>query len=139
MTAPTKAAPKAAKKTRTPAVKIDFSSVTVADGGNLSRAGASALDGTPVLEWLQDSWATKSEHTFTDPKTKEKRTAYVGKSKTVTVPTAQAESMVRLLRTGAARLNLGLRCVPSTPANGKVTIAFAAKTPRKVTPKVAAK
>lgn len=114
---------------------IDFGAITATDAPLPVGARTSAVDGTPVIGWLQDSAATDNRTARTivshdKAGNKTERDGWTGKGKSITVPVAQVEQVTKLLRQGARRLNVGLRVVPGKPVNGSVTVAFAAKSLR---------
>lgn len=103
---------------------IDFSALTVADAPALpGRNSATALDSTPVLAWLTDSWDAR-QSVERNGKASEQ-----GKVKSVTVPKDQVAGISALLREAAIRLNCGVAVRPGEPDDaGNVMVAFRAQT-----------
>lgn len=131
MTAPTKAAPKArGRKPANERPKINFDALTVVESEVPTRqgTGASILDGTPVLGWIDQSWQGRKPRNKR-LKSGETVTVEQGSGRKITLPSAQVDHMTRLLRLAAAKRGLGVKIVTGEAnARGHVDVVFAAKT-----------
>lgn len=90
-----------AKPAQKPKVTLDFAALEVVDvqASDIKHTRNSQLDSSPVMEWLKQSKQNN-----------------VGKS--VNMPTkAHAEAFLTLLRSAAARLNIGVRIVVEPTLN----------------------
>lgn len=106
------AAPAAAPaRTRVTKPVIDYTKLAAADTELPKGTRSSALDGTPFVEWMQDS---------------RKR----GVAKAVTVPVAAEKQTVYLIRQAAQRVDCGVKVVADQPVSGNVKITFQAKDKR---------
>lgn len=110
--------PAAAKKAvaAPKAAGLDFGSLTVQDVDNteLKANRGSQLDGTPILGWLKESYEKDQ-------------------AKQVPVETVDhAKTLVQMLRSGAARLDIGVKIVvtPGLDKPGKQTVKFLGKDKR---------
>lgn len=109
--APVKAAPVKAVK-RTPAPPIDFSGVTVAKASTpVKSLRSSAVDKTPVPGWVKQS--RDNDNAPVD----------------ITIPKDQADHLKSLIRTAAARQDLGVRIESPDRdlGNGSVVVKFQTK------------
>lgn len=104
-TAAKTAAPAAKTAAPAPAVSINFDALTVTDvdAAELKQERGSNVDNTPVKGWLSESKAT-------------------GKAKSVPMPNkAQADMLVTLLRSAAARLNIGVKILVTDRNGNRIT------------------
>ncbi len=100
-----------AEKAKVPA--LDLSALTVSDAAvpTITRTTTAAKD-NPFIAHLQASYDSKT-------------------GKSVTVPEANADEVMYLVRQASNALNIGARVVKSEPVRGKVTVTFAGKDRRK--------
>lgn len=139
MTAPTKApaakvtalpvnGSEKAKRTRAPRVDIDFTSITPGTAETLDRTreGANRLDGTPIRDWVKNSWANaKPEMAVRNGADVEIK---AGSIVTVPVPSAGASQVKRMIRDAAAEGGVTARFGKDKVAGDVTTISFQAVT-----------
>lgn len=112
---------------RTSVKGFDFSTVAPTAETPESLPGSntsSALDSTPILGWVQDSWENRTEGTRGNPP----KPCEFGEVLSVPVPDAMVETTCDLLRMAAKRLGVGISIRPTKSENGATRIYFRAQT-----------
>lgn len=116
-----KAAAPAAPAPKKAAVSLDFTALQVTDVAKteIKHERGSQLDNSPVMAWLKESYENDQ-------------------AKAVPVPSQEhAEALHTLLRSGAARLNIGVKVVITDAENGGKLVKFLGKEKRAYKPKKA--
>lgn len=125
-TTDTKTAP-AQKKDDAPA--LDFSTLTVTTAEAPQRTGGGRrATVNPMMTHMQDSWNARKEWGNRKDENGTPYTVYLGEGREVTVPKANVQQVLNLIRMAANKLNLGSVTQEEDVPGGKVRISFAAKT-----------
>ena len=117
-----------------PAAKFDFGALTVADAPLPGRNATPAIESTPFVAWVTESWKARQTVKVMrgTGKARKEVTVEHGTSKSTSVPADMVEKVVGLLRQAATIIGCGIAIRPSDEdANGNVTIAFRAQTKSK--------
>lgn len=135
--APAKAAPAkkaAAGTTRTRQTKplMDFATIKAAptDATMVSRPRESLLDSTPILGWVRDSWAARTERTV-KREGKDVTALFGTVVLTNEIPNAAADQVESLIRVAAGRVGCGVKFGEREPGDQPRTVRIRFQTKEK--------